>query len=407
MSDPSYTQDQLAAGKIKLALIRLVGHYLYHAKVIEQFVIQSRPAVGTMAVTVRDGRIILWFNADFVLQTPADKLVGVLLHEVHHVALGHVTMDPKEFPDRWARIVAQEVTANEFVHEPLPGDSQITLELFPQLLPPSESTSQRYDRLVKVPENQRFPISSDVDLVVLVPGLGAGRQTLDDHGVWAEVTDRQAADEVLAEVLQQASWQAEVPDHLRDALEALGIGTEPGSGQYHVRGDAQGKLDWRQQMRRYVGQALEPSPSLNRPPRRFPDLIGIVPSRTYRPLRPKVLAVIDTSGSITDELLEEIAGELRRLARSHTVIVVECDTIIHKTYPFRGKLESILGRGGTDLRPPFESEFLRKHKPDVVISFTDGFGPAPERPPAVPTIWCLTAGGRQPASWGRAIRMRP
>jgi hypothetical protein len=45
---------------------------------------------------------------------------GVLLHEVHHVVFGHVVADPDDFPDRWARIVAEEVTVNEFVTEPLP-----------------------------------------------------------------------------------------------------------------------------------------------------------------------------------------------------------------------------------------------------------------------------------------------
>jgi predicted metal-dependent peptidase len=284
----------------------------------------------------------------------------------------------------------------------LPGEP-ILLSQFPDL-PPRESTRERYERLKKIPAKQRFPISIGV---VLVPGQGKGKHTIDAHDVWAEVVDRQAAQDLLAEVLQQASWQVAVPDELRNALQALGIGTTPGSEEYHLRGDVQGKLDWRQLLRRYVGQALEPSHSLNRPPRRFPDLVGIVPSRNYRPLRPKVLAVIDSSGSITDATLEEIAGELRRLARSHAVIVCECDTQIHKTYLFRGKLEPILGRGGTDLRPPLESSFLGKHRPDLAIYFTDGYGPAPEQAPRVPVIWCLTEHGRQPAAWGRVVPMHP
>ena len=42
-----------------------------------------------------------------------------------------------------------------------------------------------------------------------------------------------------------------------------------------------------------------------------------------------------------------------------------------------------------------------EHRPDLVIYLTDGYGEAPERPPSVPVIWCLTPGGEAPTTWGR------
>ena len=66
---------------------------------------------------------------------------------------------------------------------------------------------------------------------------------------------------------------------------------------------------------------------------------------------------------------------------------------------------SALNSGGTDLRPPFEPEILCKLRPDVVVYFTDGCGPAPERPPRMPVIWCLTPIGDPPARWGHVVRM--
>jgi predicted metal-dependent peptidase len=119
-----------------------------------------------------------------------------------------------------------------------------------------------------------------------------------------------------------------------------------------------------------------------------------------------VLAVIDTSASITPELLTAIDGELARLARRHEVTVVECDVRVQAVYPYRplGPVQAH-GRGGTDLKPPLEAAFLRRLRPDIVIYLTDGYGPAPDRPPRVPVIWCLTPGGQRPASWGRQVRM--
>jgi predicted metal-dependent peptidase len=397
---PSYTLAEQAAGKIRLGLTRLASRYPFHARVLEQLEIQARPGVGTMAVTV-SGQVIVLLNTEFVLTRPADELVGVLLHEVHHIILGHLTADPKDFADLWARTVAEEVTVNEYVQEPLPA-GVIMLDQFPGL-PPHESTAQRYERLRKVAPSQRF--SLQIDAALWVAGPGAGRQTLDDHRVWGEVRDRQAAREALAEVVQLAAWEEEVPQELRAALQALGVGMTPGGEQYRLQGGSCGRLDWRALLRRYLGQALEPQqPTLNRPPRRCPHLVGLLPGRSRRPLRPRVLAVLDTSGSITADLLERIDGELRRLARTHQVTVVECDVRIHKVYPYR-PLASVTGRGGTDLRPPLERAFLRQHRPDLVVYFTDGFGPAPDRPPPVPVIWCLTPGGESPAAYGRVVPM--
>ena len=116
------------------------------------------------------------------------------------------------------------------------------------------------------------------------------------------------------------------------------------------------------------------------------------------------MAVIDTSGSLTDDLFALISSELARMSKDFDVTVVECDAKIHEVYKCR-PINSVQGRGGTDLRPPFEKGFLRQHRPDLLVYFTDGYGPAPDDKPRIPVIWCLTPDGKQPAEWGRVIRM--
>jgi predicted metal-dependent peptidase len=437
---------QRAEGKIKITATRLAGRYPFHTKVLEQFKITAMPGVGTMGVTIRGGELLLLHNPDFVLATPARELGGVLLHEVHHVVLGHVTANPKEFDDRWARTIAEEVTVNEFVKEPLP-EGGITLDLFPQL-PPLESTAQRYERLKRV--QKRLPISSpSVTIVVAGGGVGAGPsadggqpadddqpevdqgrhsektgrtgkgtpppksgQLIDNHDVWQDaLLDPQAAQDVIRDALVQAMLEAGTEGLAKALKKALaganlgvGIGTEPGAEQYRLLGDRDGHLDWRHVLRRYVGETLGSQHAMTRPPRRYPELVGIVPGRERRPHRPQIMAVIDTSGSISDEMLEMIDGELRRLAQDHEVIVVECDVVIQKVAKYR-RLEVVNGRGGTDFRPPLEGPFLQRYRPDVVVYFTDGYGPAPENAPSVPVIWCLVPEGIEPVRWGRAIRM--
>ena len=114
------------------------------------------------------------------------------------------------------------------------------------------------------------------------------------------------------------------------------------------------------------------------------------------------MAVIDTSASMDADSLEQIGGELRRLSRECSVTVVECDLRIQAVYGFKGELTEVRGRGGTDLRPPFDPPFLARIQPDVIVYFTDGDGPAPEKPPSMPIIWCLLS-EVIPVGWGKTI----
>ena len=453
----AYTPEQRAEGKIRLGITRVAGAYPFHAAVLERLRVQARPEVDTMGITVSGDLVLLYYRAEFVLDITLGELEAVLLHEVHHVVFGHVLADPADYPDGWARTVAEEVTANEFVTLPLPGNP-ITLDRFPTL-PPLESTRRRYARLKKI--RKRSPVAvrgTATDAhdagasragAGVVPGRGQGRalgptrgcprpttaheaarevsrlmgeeragtgpagpgpigQTVDDHGVWVEANrdpdrSRQAIREVVEEALLEVGLDR-LPEHLGPAIEGLGIGRVPAAGRYELRVCGGNCLDWRRQLRRYTGRVLEERPIFNRPPRRFPDLVGILPGRRRQPTRPRVMAVIDTSGSMTGELLERVDSELARLARQSTVLVVECDAVVHRVYPYR-KPGSFLGRGGTDFRPPLEAAFQRRHRPDLIIFFTDGLGPAPKTSPRTPVIWCLTPGGRPPATWGRVIRM--
>jgi hypothetical protein len=168
-----YEPQHRAQGQIQICIERLIDEYPFHARILERFRIVSRPEVGTMAVTVSGTDVLLLHNPDFVLNTPSEELTGALLHEVHHVLFNHVLADPADYPDEWARTVAEEVTANEFIQQPLPGEP-IRLEQFPSL-PPMESTDERYARLKR--RVSRMPIATPQDsLASAVQGGSATKQ---------------------------------------------------------------------------------------------------------------------------------------------------------------------------------------------------------------------------------------
>jgi hypothetical protein len=371
---------------------------------------------------------VLYYHPAFVVACTYPELVGVLLHETHHLLFAHPWLDPAQFPDAQALLIAVEVTANEWIHEPLPG-APILLAHFPQL-PANEDTVTRYRRLAThssghAQPHHRSHKSGDsapkhTRGVPNSPARGrkkahadqiAGPLTpVDDHGLWHQMHQETIVGRMAVRVggqeaarsLTPAEWRA-VPAALQHHLALVCQGDTAGTAYEALSSATTRTMDWRRLLRRYVRDATEVRPVFTRPPRRLPALLGIMPGQLHRPTVPAVMAVIDTSGSMSAPRLARIVSELDWMARGHRVTVVECDAVVHRTYLYQGRLTGVHGRGGTDLRPAFAAELLRRVRPDVIVYFTDGYGPAPAASPGVPVIWCLTPGGRKLAHWGRVL----
>jgi predicted metal-dependent peptidase len=162
-------------------------------------------------------------------------------------------------------------------------------------------------------------------------------------------------------------------------------------------------LDWKTALSTFVARMRTPVRVHHRPNRRFPERIFEVPGRSYQPRpidRPQILVAIDTSMSMTDRELVEVAKQLRGLASHARLTVVHCDAAIARVEPFEGSLACVEGRGGTDLCPVFEAGFLASHGASGVVYFTDGQGPFPERAPRVPVLWVLTKPIDFACPWG-------
>lgn len=352
------------------------------------------PGIHAMAVSTHDGRIFLHVNPRWARDNPR-FVRGVLLHEVHHVVLGHLT-HPKfrglAHPDLLE--VAMETTANESIIEPLPP--HVSWTQFADLgMRPQQSTMERYELLVGARRGGRAPAT-----------LIAARMTstVDDHGALAAALASEG-DEAA-----QKTVDGIVADVVRDATRGARLaGAHPASILEELADDGEraAAIDWRQALQQFViAHRRGLQWSYSRPNRRFLYRTGEVPARSRRLVRnrPSVLVAIDTSASISRAQLAEVARQLVRAAADAELLVTECDAKIHRTYAFEGELRGVMGRGGTDLRPPFAPAFLRRHNVGGVVYFTDGHGPFPAEPPSVPVLWVLSAGGFA-CPWGARVEV--
>lgn len=155
------------------------------------------------------------------------------------------------------------------------------------------------------------------------------------------------------------------------------------------------QVDWRRALRAEVRRALvavagSVDYTYRRPSRRHATPVSgdrvILPS-LYRPL-PSVAIVVDTSGSMDDELLAQALAEVDAILgqcglRSAAVPVFAVDTVVHAVRRVRSAREvHLAGGGGTDMGAGIAAALARRPRPEVIVVLTDGYTPWPSRAPS-------------------------
>jgi predicted metal-dependent peptidase len=111
-----------------------------------------------------------------------------------------------------------------------------------------------------------------------------------------------------------------------------------------------------------------------------------------------VVFVVDTSGSMSDSQLSQIASELGKVAQYVSeVVIYTTDAKVQEKVRVRDAGEifrklKFKGGGGTDFRPIFEEV----KRCACMVFFTDGYATYPEKPPRYPVLWVLTKDNETP-----------
>lgn len=366
------------------------------------------------------GPLRLFVNPHYFRDHPI-HFAGVLLHEIHHVLLGHLT-DRRlhEMSHKQAMEIAMEVSANEFIAEPLPAGAIVWKMFKRHGLRPFQSTKERYLLLARAAKAGRLklpPNAKNLDEHRLYGRGAPGRS----HESIGDAIDRRSS--TGRPPVQRAGLGLPThPDDLRVMRELIEkhLGGKKGGGTTRVpkienatRQDSRrpspwaknrAMLSWPILLDRVFRTQRQVTPSYLRPNRRFPARLGEVPGRKRRPPRPHLLVGVDTSGSMSDEVLGLIARELDRLALHTKVTIAESDSFVHRAYELRQPLHDLLGGGDTHFSPVLE---LGDRTPAFqgVVYFTDGKGEWPKQRPRVPVLWVLTNEDGFDCPYGHVVRL--
>lgn len=210
-----------------------------------------------------------------------------------------------------------------------------------------------------------------------------------DLGAVSEVEARAVRERVAIEARERAGQRGDLPGGLGRWIEET----------LHPRVPWEPLLSGA--VRRGIGWASGRGDfTYRRPSRRSAALPGVVLPGQHRQV-PRVSIIVDTSGSVDDELLAQALGEVDGaiaalgLPGSH-VSVYSVDAAAHLTTRVRRARDAVLiGAGGTDLRFGLTAIESERPRPDVVVVFTDGFTPWPQTPPPGSAVIIALLGHRR------------
>ena len=424
------TRQLTIEAKLSRARTQLLLNQPFFGTLCLRLKLVPMPSFPTMAT---DGRRLV-YNPAFVDKLTPAELEGVLAHEVMHCALAHHCRRGERDAQLWNQ-------AADYAVNPILIGNGITLPK-DALIDPAFAdlgAEEIYARLMKQGQD-----SAQAEIPPQSPNTGAGDggnapdQTPQDApletqspqrepqqqaeltglsarplpvrpGGFGEVLDAVSEDDEpasLAELSRQMhEWAINAEQALRSAK---ACGHEPGGMERPLKQARESTHDWRAILRDFIA-ATNPSDYRWAPPNRRFVSSGLYLPSVERSGLGEIVIVVDTSGSIVAQELEQFAGEINSIineAHPESIRVVYCDAAVQSVEEF-GPSEPIKlspkGGGGTDFVPPFRWVEENDIEPKCLIYLTDLCCHSFPGPPDYPVLWVTDA--HKTAPFGETLRI--
>ena len=328
--------------------------------------------VPTAGVSKHNINFQLAINEEFWESLSPEHHIGLLKHELLHIAFFHLTIHD-DFADKKLANIAMDLEINQYIDKMyLPdGGCFIDNEMFaPMNLPTKAGCRVYYDLLQQ--ELDKGDGTSDFEKMMKAmeqgqPTYGDGK-AVPDHSTWEEFENLSDAEKKLIQKqvehqLKDVAEQIEksrgnIPGEMKGLLDSLNSKEPP-------------KFDWKAYLRRFTGgsQKVFTKKLRRKFNKRFEDNPGLKIKH-----RKHILVAVDTSGSVSDVEVQEFFHEIGHINKTGAEItVVQCDTHIRHIGPYKaGDKIEIHGRGGTYFDPVLELYNESQDKYTCLIYLTDG-----------------------------------
>lgn len=310
----------------------------------------------------------LCVNPDFWNTLTDDEQLGVLKHELLHIAFKHLLMQ-ESFNDKEVFNIAADAEVNQYI-DVLPKDA-IDIKDIDPMLPPKAGTKYYYEYLYKDKKDS-----------------SGGPK---NHNHWKDFSDLSDAEKTLINnqtdhIVKQVATQViksrgTIPSELKAYVDKL----------FKIKPSI---FNWKAYFRRLLGFAIDVfvKKTHRKVSKRFEGAAGIKLKHKH-----DILVAIDTSGSVSTKELKDFISEIYHIWKAGAgVDVIECDARIHRIYPFKGTFDgTFTGRGDTDFKPVIDYYNQCRKQYSTLVFFTDGYAPTDTFKVMKQMIWVITSNGNR------------
>ena len=325
-----------------------------------------RKDLPTAGVSKNGINFQLAINEEFWTGLSEMHQMGLLKHELLHIAFGHLTSF-KSFKNHRLANIAMDMEINQYIDKDWLPTGGINIDDYEDLdLDRKAGCRYYYDKLNQFQEEKdKNGSCGNEDMDKLLDQVANGEGP--DHSTWGEFEDLSEAEQKLIE----KQLQKVLSDAKEQTIKKRGNIPGEIEGVIVVEEIVAPKFDWRGYIRRFTGVSTKvfTKKIRRKENRRYEENPGLKIK-----MRQHMLLAIDTSGSVSNAELQEFMGEIHHIYKAGVdVTIMQCDTSIRSIEAYKGKNEiNVVGRGGTEFDPVLDYYNANQKKYTSLVYFTDG-----------------------------------
>lgn len=353
--------------------------------------------------------LVIGYNPTFIEALSLDETKGLLAHEVMHIVELHNVRRQDRDPKKWN--VACDHAINPILIAagftlPKGALSGYTLDDYAELIYKKlpDDPGQGQGKGQGQGSGQGQPGQGD-------PMAGQGQQD-NDPGNCGEVRDLPGKDGKPASEAEKAAAAAQVKVAIKQAATiAKSWGKLPGGVERIVEEALESYVPWQEVLRRFYDQTTCNDYTWMRPNRRYAASGVYLPSLYSQDIK-EAAVFIDTSGSIDQDWLNQMAAEMTAIMREvriPKITVIYCDSHVAGIEEFTPDEEITLhpaGGGGTSFVPPFEKVEELMLDISCAVYLTDGDCNEFPQEPEYPTLWGIFGRQQFDPPFGEVLRIK-
>ncbi len=302
-----------------------------------------------------DGRYF-YYNRNFIEKLNKQETIFLIAHEVEHCVYDHMSRRGSRKAKMWNAAADYVINGELRDHRvgAFPDKVRTGVEGCYDPKYKGMFTEEVYELLLKDP-NQNFP---EFD-IHLEPGDGKGVPMTEEER-------RVLANEISAAVLQAAK---------------VDVGNTPAGVKRLLKDLTEPQMDWREILNMTIQSIMRNDYTWNRCSRKT-QALGIFLPATKEDYKIDVAVAMDSSGSISDEMIRDFLGEVKGIMTQFAdfKLLLWCsDTKVYnpQTYTPDNIDEiddyKVMGRGGNDFNCNWHYMKENDIMPERFIHFTDGY----------------------------------